>query len=840
MTQENHIKKISTPSSYDLLLKEGIASIQELAGSIWTDYNEHDPGVTILESICYALTDILNKINVPLENIICDVKGNLPLASNALYTARNIMHVSPVTEKDLCKFIIDQSTSIRNAWIEPYFVNINETHIGVFGLYQVFIDFKNSLNKGNDIIIEQLAKTLNDSRNIAEFFPISGIKIATPISHRVEFQLIVDENEYVESVVANILFFIQIFFRPEIKTYSYSDLKKQGYSTEEIFDGPRLNNGFILDKDIKKPINSIDYDLLIAKIGNIKGVKSIDNFNIIQLQDTSLLKPNEIVFDLDFIDSIKNIKVQKKQKEYVFEAALVQANLNDLISDNSKSFRTNYKIEDLDIVVKSNHQIKVGDYFSIQNEFPRIYGIGKNKFSNGTSNQKKANALQLKGYLMLFEQLLSDISVQLQHVKELFSINEQRVTYFHAPLYNVPDGASLLKGFNLDPNYIYDSQNGDVYLNYTNNFVRNHENEFELTLNKLYEGYDKFVDRRNEFLDHLLSRFNFTSVDIPALLYSSPTKDMQQYSIEIKQLLLKNINEITANRNRYSWGESSEIYSFDPIFLKLIYFHTIAGLPYNKVTDSINNELKHIVIINEPLEQLTKDKIYLETEIDNFNEIVTATFNTKNISIRNNGFKNEIVVKFNNKEIYSAEINDIEKYEPAKILISEIQYDFQVIFTEMSKLFIIDNMSLLPNTDNNNFSIFNKNNIGSNSLLIGKSYRDSFNQIINPTEEVELAVKVGKYWISQNFFSPMMTIVLAEQNSNSDNKAAMLKFIEEMLTANLPAHVSLQILSLNNDNLINFKKNYNDWVCNKDENSSINLVNFLVSQPDYKKYLING
>ena len=36
----------------------GIDYIRQLAHAFWTDYNEHDPGITALEQLCYALIDL--------------------------------------------------------------------------------------------------------------------------------------------------------------------------------------------------------------------------------------------------------------------------------------------------------------------------------------------------------------------------------------------------------------------------------------------------------------------------------------------------------------------------------------------------------------------------------------------------------------------------------------------------------------------------------------------------------------------------------------------------------------------------------------------------------------
>lgn len=43
---------------YYQLRREGIGYIEQMGSSQWTDYNTHDPGITILEALCYAITDL--------------------------------------------------------------------------------------------------------------------------------------------------------------------------------------------------------------------------------------------------------------------------------------------------------------------------------------------------------------------------------------------------------------------------------------------------------------------------------------------------------------------------------------------------------------------------------------------------------------------------------------------------------------------------------------------------------------------------------------------------------------------------------------------------------------
>ncbi len=64
------------------------------------------------------------------------------------------------------------------------------------------------------------------------------------------------------------------------------------------------------------------------------------------------------------------------------------------------------------------------------------------------SEERKANARQLKAYLLPFEQLMANYLKQVAHLPELFSYSRTiNKTYAYEPLYNVPDVQDLFQGF---------------------------------------------------------------------------------------------------------------------------------------------------------------------------------------------------------------------------------------------------------------------------------------------------------------------------------------------------------------------------------------------------------
>ena len=97
---------------YEALRKAGMGYIERLAKSIWTDYNPHDPGITMLELLAYAITDLSHRTSFPIEDLLTDENGTL---DNQFFTAKEILSCNPLTITDYRKLLIDIE-GVKNAW----------------------------------------------------------------------------------------------------------------------------------------------------------------------------------------------------------------------------------------------------------------------------------------------------------------------------------------------------------------------------------------------------------------------------------------------------------------------------------------------------------------------------------------------------------------------------------------------------------------------------------------------------------------------------------------------------------------------------------------------------
>ncbi|HEX7135474.1 MAG TPA: hypothetical protein VF228_23060, partial [Iamia sp.] len=110
------------PAAQDFyrLRREGIGHIEEAGHVLWTDYNTHDPGISMLEALAYAITELGYRTGFPIEDILASAAPGAsaedPYPDQTFFTARRILTVNPTTADDLRRLLIDVDP-VRNAWV---------------------------------------------------------------------------------------------------------------------------------------------------------------------------------------------------------------------------------------------------------------------------------------------------------------------------------------------------------------------------------------------------------------------------------------------------------------------------------------------------------------------------------------------------------------------------------------------------------------------------------------------------------------------------------------------------------------------------------------------------
>src|SRR5688572_2528704 len=133
---------------FSFLRSEGLAVIQAFASRTWTDHNLHDPGITLLEAMCYAVTEAGLRTEMDIKDLLASSSSiRLP----EFFTAARVLPTTPVTITDFRKILIDHPL-VNNAWFFP----LKTLPLGRYSTLLEFAD--DSLNSNN--FVEQVTIVL--------------------------------------------------------------------------------------------------------------------------------------------------------------------------------------------------------------------------------------------------------------------------------------------------------------------------------------------------------------------------------------------------------------------------------------------------------------------------------------------------------------------------------------------------------------------------------------------------------------------------------------------------------------------------------------------------------
>ena len=565
-------KNIATNDGLDFafLRQQGIAYIEALAKDLWTDYNIHDPGITILEMLAYAITDLTARIEMPMEDILArepNSENQDPL--KCFFEAHDILPSKPVSENDYRKLFLDLQ-GVNNCWVLPYkqklYVNCENKklsyeqpakgdkikHTDLRGLYEILIDFKDYLS-GDEIseIKEKIKKRYHENRNLCE--DLVEVKTVETFPVVVCGSIELENDADKEKVHAKILWEIDQYFSPPVRFYSLKEMFRRGYSTEEIFDGPYLDHGFIDYQELEasKLREEVRLSDLMNRIMRIDGVKVIKDLIIEEQKNenqanTSKQNKNWIIY---IPEGKKPIRCEKCSV-FSYYKDVLPLNIN---KRKAETYRKQLKEEAEEALyitstqntldIPSGSFRNVGDTTTIQNDFPETYGIGYSGLPANATETRKAQAKQLKGYLLFFDQILANYFAHLSKIKEIFAVdNRLRQTYFTQAINDVKDFSDLVAEYPKDdPEALYQALLGEL---------------------------DDPLKRNNQILDHLIARFAEKFGKYAFLMEQLYGAYADEIVLRDKRTFLKAYNRISKTRGNafnYYQQPESEIWNTDNV-----------------------------------------------------------------------------------------------------------------------------------------------------------------------------------------------------------------------------------------------------------------------------------
>lgn len=393
-------RKTKEEDLYVQLQERSLKDVQRLAGGIWTDYNLHDPGVTIMDVLNYALleTDYRLRFDLP-DYLALPNRGFSPVA-NALFAPSDVFPVNPVTEMDYRKLLVSTIDDLAGVKVI--------THLET-GIYDFVLDAQPDTSETRkERMVEEVRQLFHAQRNLCE--TIGEVRFVTyePLLFCAEIEI--DETEEVDRMMALIYLEAQEFLSGGVRFRRVDELLAQGWTLDEILEGP-VQKRMVVDED-SLLAQRLEYDIsfLYQRIKALPGVCQVTSLAFQgekevyhdTLRVRSMLQAYSIVpYDV----YCPTVSLTKKGKRVEVHAEVIGRLLYSLRSDLYGAQNRTTDKEALQSFPKGTYRdlfmhIPVGD------DLPDCYGVNERGLSAQATPGRKEQARLLTVYLDLFDHLI--------------------------------------------------------------------------------------------------------------------------------------------------------------------------------------------------------------------------------------------------------------------------------------------------------------------------------------------------------------------------------------------------------------------------------------------------
>lgn len=515
--------------SFENLREQGIALAQALSGHLWTDFNHHDPGVTLLEALCYALTENVFAAEAPVADILTRHDGQIHYHRNGMQDAADILPCHPTTEADLLRWLYDRVPAVRNLRLEM----LPTAGQGSTGLWQLAM--RVPARASADSARAQILRAYWAARNLGEDLAAPP-RLLRQRWCRLQLDISVDGVRNVADILTEVLRRSADFINAaprRCRLEARSEVVARGAREDPaaILEGPVLRHGWIGSEDLEpSAANRLHFSDLARQLKDIVGVVSITFLSLdaegLEAEDGSLQwYGDDWALELYWPDRAADLAgwvVRRRGSSIRLDPESLVRRFHE--DRNVGSSMAGVLVADAAAI--SHRQRPAGTYlppcgyYAAFNHLPAIFRQPR----RWQADSSPAAQAQFIGYMALLEQWLAHGASQTRHLEDLYTVNanSQRSMWWH-----MLDGDAL-PGLQ----HLYGQQGRHHYA-------------------AQLDAEDDALARRSRVLDHLLALYGETAAlpSIQTYGWYYDAADWQRHLFECKRYWLRHIVRQTRDRN---------------------------------------------------------------------------------------------------------------------------------------------------------------------------------------------------------------------------------------------------------------------------------------------------
>jgi hypothetical protein len=406
--------------NFEALKAEAIAFVQDFAGKGWTDYNAHDPGVTILEQLCYALTDLIYRADFPVPDLLAGPDGAITRSRFGPHPPWRALTTPPVTVADFRRLLLDRVRGLGNVWLAPREIGVDTAD----GLYDIRIHaapplpgIHNAAYPRESRLAARVRRMFLHHRPLCE--DIGSIRVLRPRRTRVSAIVHLDRGARPEKVMAEAIYRLALALAPEPRRRDLDGLPTKTIAPA-LFDGPLALNGLLAPDALADKPAAIAVATLVDRIADIPGV--------IGVRDGRLWVEGSGI-DADGRhtiggDDICSLDAGLERGEFPLELTIggrpCAVDPDEVLRRLRRLWQRHRERHPLKAAYRRAWPMPAGKaraltaFAPLAGQFPRVYGLG-----DGRQAPADAAAGQLLGFLAIFEMLMVDYCDRLAGIRHL-------------------------------------------------------------------------------------------------------------------------------------------------------------------------------------------------------------------------------------------------------------------------------------------------------------------------------------------------------------------------------------------------------------------------------------
>lgn len=385
---------------YSRLQKKTLEEVQRLSGKVWTDFNVHDPGVTLADIANYALTETSYKLGFDLADYLTGEGENFNPKRFGLFPPGEVYTTAPVTTEDYRRLFFSHIPELENVWVEC------DPATGGYTVKIVLPPFNKEIK--SETLVEKVQKVYNEHRNLCEY--LNQVIVVKPEELEFHARFEIEPGRDATLMLVEIYQIILRYLSGAVSISTPEEQEISGMPLEEWLEGSDDTVRVVIPRQ-----QNTEYELY-NKLWQVKGIKS---FSVCYL-----MKNNE---PLTNFSGGYSLKIPRKKDDLKVDiycgCSQVQVDMEKFTKQLSELYNTkvyipeekrNYQWAGLK---GTNHDIFT--HYPIARDFPACYNL--------SPDRKPLTSFE--AYLKLYDQTIEQGLSEVKKLDRLLSIEAKDIDY---------------------------------------------------------------------------------------------------------------------------------------------------------------------------------------------------------------------------------------------------------------------------------------------------------------------------------------------------------------------------------------------------------------------------